>query len=251
MKANSKTKDRDEQLFKSKINHPRSKNPNPSSLYSINSFFSILHLIFYKLLADKSLPLKRKFYLQDTLTVSKELLGKIIVRKTGGKILTAKIVETEAYFGDHDPACHAYRKITERNKIMYETGGMVYVYFIYGNYYCLNVVCEDKGIGNAVLIRAAEPLKGINEMKKLRGPVKNDHELANGPAKLCLSLNIDKSLYGEDLTTGKNIFISKPSEKEKFNIVVTKRIGLNVGVDLPYRFFIKDNPYVTKHKFNN
>jgi len=193
-------------------------------------------------------PLPRKFYLQDTITVSRELLGKIIVRKTGGKILTARIVETEAYFGDHDPACHAYQKVTERNKIMYDTGGKVYVYFIYGNYYCFNVVSEGKGTGNATLIRAVEPLEGIDIMKKFRGNVKNIHELSNGPGKFCIALNIDKNLYGEDLTVSEKIFISKPVKNEKFEVITTKRIGLNTGTEFPYRFYIKDNPYVTKHK---
>jgi len=193
-------------------------------------------------------PLPRKFYLKNTLTVSRELLGKIVVRKTGGKAITAKIVETEAYFGDHDPACHAYQKITERNKIMYDTGGKVYVYFIYGNYYCFNVVSEGKGTGNATLIRAVEPLEGIGMMKKFRGNVKNIFELSNGPGKLCIAMNIDKNLYGEDLTVSEKIFISKPVKNEKFEVITTKRIGLNTGIEFPYRFFIKDNPYVTKHK---
>lgn len=195
-------------------------------------------------------PLKRKFYLNDTITVAKKLLGKVIVRKTGKKVLTAKIVETEAYIGDHDPACHAYQKITERNKILYETGGMSYVYFIYGNYYCFNVVCEEKGLGNAVLIRAVEPLTGTETMKKFRGSVKNIHELTNGPAKLCMSLDIDKKLYGADLTKTGNIYITRDAKRNDFEIITTKRIGLNVGKDFPYRFFIKDNPYVTRHKFN-
>ena len=195
-------------------------------------------------------PLPLKFYLRDSITVSKELLGKIIVRKAGKDILTAKIVESEAYVGEYDPASHAYMKITERNKIMYDRGGKVYVYFIYGNYYCFNVVSEKKGIGNATLIRAVEPLEGINKMKKFRGEVKSIYDLTNGPAKLCMAMNIDKSLYGEDVTKVKDIFISSPLEKENFEIVTSKRIGLNIGIDYPYRFFIKDNPYVTRHKFN-
>ena len=199
---------------------------------------------------NKYKPLQRKFYLRDTITVAKELLGKVIIRKVGKQILTAKIVETEAYFGDHDPASHAYQKITERNKIMYDKGGMVYVYFIYGNYYCFNIVTEEKGLGNAVLIRAVEPLEGIDSMKIFRGVVKNTYELTNGPAKLCLALNIDKKLYGEDVTKTGNIYISNPLREENFEIITTKRVGLNVGIDFPYRFFIKDNMYVTKHKFN-
>ncbi len=199
---------------------------------------------------EKYKPLPLKFYLRDSVTVSRELLGKIIIRKIGKNVLTAKIVETEAYVGEYDPASHAYMKITERNKIMYDRGGKVYVYFIYGNYYCFNVVSERKGIGNATLIRAVEPLEGSNVMKKFRGKVRNIHDLTNGPAKLCMSLNIDKSLYGEDVTEEKDIFISSPLTKEDFEVVISKRIGLNVGIDYPYRFFIKDNPYVTKHKFN-
>ncbi len=194
--------------------------------------------------------LTRKFYLRDSVTVSKELLGKVIVRKIGNKNVAAKIVETEAYFGDHDPASHAYQKITERNRIMYEQGGMVYVYFIYGNYYCFNVVCDEKGLGNASLIRAVEPLEGIEIMKGLRGETKNIYELTNGPAKLCMAMDIDKNLYGEDLTLSGKVFISKPFKKEKLEITTTRRIGINVGIDFPYRFFIKDNPYVTRHKFN-
>lgn len=195
-------------------------------------------------------PLPRKFYLSETISVSKELLGKVIVRKINNNILAAKIVETEAYIGDHDPACHAYQKITERNKVMYEEGGNAYIYFIYGNYYCFNVVSEGKGIGNATLIRAVEPLSGIELMKKYRGDIKNIHDLTNGPAKLCIALKINKNLYGEDITSEKNIFISKPLKEEKFEIITTKRIGLNIGIELPYRFFIKDNQYVTKHKLN-
>lgn len=199
---------------------------------------------------SKYKPLPRKFFLRDTVTVAKELLGKILSRKIGKKVLSAKIVETEAYIGEHDPASHAYQKITERNKIMYDQGGKVYVYFIYGNYYCFNVVCDSRGIGNAVLIRAVEPIEGIEQMKKFRGETKSVYDITNGPAKLCLAMNIDNSLYGADVTEEKSIFVSKPFKKEKFEIITTKRVGLNVGIDFPYRFFVKDNPYVTRHKFN-
>lgn len=133
---------------------------------------------------------------------------------------------------------------------MYDHGGLAYVYFIYGNYFCFNAVADKKGLGNASLIRAAEPLSGINIMKRLRGEVKNMNDLTNGPAKVCLAMNIDRSIYGKDLTKPGEIFISNPLKKERFEIVTTKRIGLKVGVDFPYRFFIKDNPFVTRHKFN-
>lgn len=199
-------------------------------------------------------PLRREFYLKDTTDTARELLGKIIVRKSGRHILSAKIVETEAYIGEHDPASHSYKKFTERNKAMYEAGGTAYVYFIYGNYYCFNAVTGDKGTGNAVLIRAAEPMEGIELMKKFRGNVRDIYELTNGPAKLCMALNIDRKLNGSDLTAGKNIFISEATGNipvKKSEIVTTKRIGISKGADFPYRFFIKGNPFVTKHKFNN
>jgi DNA-3-methyladenine glycosylase len=193
--------------------------------------------------------LGRDFYLQDTLTVSKKLLGKYLVRKLGNIYLAGKIVETEAYLGDSDPACHAFGRITPRNQTLYEEGGIAYVYFIYGNYYCFNVVTEEKGTGAAVLIRALEPVSGIEIMKINRRKIKKDTDLTNGPAKLCLSLNIDKKFNGADLT-GNDIFISCDIKRQKSITAVTKRIGIVKGADLPYRFFIKDNPYVTKHNLN-
>lgn len=195
-------------------------------------------------------PLPRIFYLRDSVTVSRELLGKIIVKKERNKLLIAKIVETEAYIGLTDPASHAYNKFTERNKIMYDTGGKVYVYFIYGNYYCFNIVNGLKGEGNATLIRAVEPIEGIEIMKKSRSEVKNELDLTNGPAKLCMAMKIDMTFYGEDVTTEGKIYISEPYGKENFEVITTKRIGLNAGAELPYRFYIKDNPFVTKHKLN-
>jgi DNA-3-methyladenine glycosylase len=180
-------------------------------------------------------------------------LGKILIKRSGKEMLTAKIVETEAYMGSLDPGSHAFRGITERNKVMFDKGGLVYIYFIYGNYYCFNVVCGEKGTANAVLIRAVEPLEGIDQMEINRGKIKNKFELTNGPAKLCLAMDIDKRLYGKDLTTNKDVFISEPNKKEKFDILTSKRIGLHVnkGADLPFRFFIKGNLYVTKHKHNS
>jgi DNA-3-methyladenine glycosylase len=196
----------------------------------------------------KSLP--EKFYLRDTLTVARELLGKVIIKREGKKILAGKIVETEAYIGEHDPACHAYQKFTERSSVLYEKGGTIYVYFVYGNYYCFNIVTERKGTGNAVLIRAVEPIKGIEIMKIRRQKAKNIYELTNGPSKFCLAFDIDRKDNRKDIT-GKEIFVSNPLVKEDFKISTSKRIGLKVGMDFPYRFFIKNNLFVTKHKFNN
>ncbi len=194
-------------------------------------------------------PLNHSFYLSDTLEVAKNLLGKVLVKKVKNGLLAGKIVETEAYIGDHDPACHAYRKITNRSRILYQTGGTIYVYFVYGNYYCFNIVTEDEGKGCAVLIRALEPLEGIEYMKDNRGSVKNIYELTNGPSKLCLAFEIESDLNGKDIT-GSSFFVSKPLTEKKFDIAVSKRIGINIGKEFMYRFFIKDNPFVTRHKFN-
>ncbi|MCE1163986.1 MAG: DNA-3-methyladenine glycosylase [Bacteroidetes bacterium] len=198
-------------------------------------------------IADKY-KLHENFYLQDTLTVSAALLGKILVRKTGRHVLSGKIVETEAYLGDSDPACHAYGRVTPRNHTLYMKGGIAYVYFIYGNYYCFNVVTERKGVGAAVLIRAVEPFTGVEQMKLRRPKIRTEHDLTNGPAKLCLSFGIDRKLNEADLQSDE-IYISK-GNKEKFTIAVSRRIGIEKGAHFPYRFFIKDNPYVTRHKLN-
>lgn len=194
---------------------------------------------------------ERDFYLNDALTVSKDLLGMLLVRKTGKKYAAVRIVETEAYIGEHDPACHAFGKVTNRNSVMYGQEGRAYVYFIYGNYYCFNVVCGKEGVGNAVLIRAGEPAEGIDIMRRNRPDVKNDIDLTNGPSKLCMALNIDKKLNDADITDpNSNIFVTKDSGINDFEVNISRRIGLNKGIEFPYRFFIRDNPYVTKHKLN-
>jgi DNA-3-methyladenine glycosylase len=193
--------------------------------------------------------LNKAFYTRDTVTVAKELLGKYIFKKSGKGFLAGKIVETEAYLGDEDPACHAFKKITRRNEPMFEEGGITYVYFIYGNYYCFNVVTESQGIGAAVLIRGVEPINGIGSMKRNRGVIHKDCDLTNGPSKFCLAFNIDKKDNKIDLTEDK-IFFAKYRKKENNIINVAKRIGIREGTELPYRYFIKGNPYVTKHKLN-
>lgn len=197
-------------------------------------------------------PLEKEFYLRDTVKVAKDLLGKFIIRKFGNKFAAVKIVETEAYIGDHDPACHAYGRVTKRNRVIYGPEGRAYVYFIYGSYFCFNAVCGEEGVGNAILIRAGEPVQGIEILKKFRPNLKNDIDLTNGPSKLCMAMNIDLSLNSVDITdTESEIFIAENDEDKKPEIITSRRIGLNKGVEFLYRYFIKDNPYVTKHKFNS
>lgn len=187
--------------------------------------------------------LRHDFYAKNTVIVAKELLGKLIYHKINGFELSAKIVETEAYT-QNDPACHACRGITERNKVMFKAGGFVYVYFTYGNHWLLNFVTGKEGAGEAVLIRAVEPVKGIDVMRKFRPNIKRDIDLTNGPGKLVQALGITKDHYGLDLTGGH--FHVKDSGEKPCKIVTTTRIGISDGCRLPYRFYIKDNPFVSR-----
>jgi len=190
-------------------------------------------------------PLPRRFYIRETLTVAEELLGKKLVRHTDNTRLVGKIVEVEAYRGSDDPGSHAYRGMTPRNRLMFGKGGFAYVYFTYGMHYCFNVVTERQNAPGAVLIRALEPLNGIETMRKNRGN-KNLLNLTNGPAKLTEAMSITKKQNGLDLTRSKELFICEPKVKEKFEVVSTKRIGIKGGADKPWRFYIKNNKFVSR-----
>lgn len=192
-------------------------------------------------------PLKQNFYKRDTITVAEELLGKIITKYEKNNLLSGIIVETEAYKGNKDPASHSYRGITKRNNVMFEDGGKAYIYFVYGNYYCFNIVTETKGNGSAVLIRAIEPLEGIQIMQRRRPKAKDIVNLTNGPGKLCTAFKIDKNFNGMDLTSG-NILLTEG--KKNFDIMVSRRIGIKNDNNYNYRFFVKDNNFVTNHKNN-
>lgn len=192
-----------------------------------------------------SKSLRSEFYLQDTITIAKQLLGKILVIQKNRVLRSAKIVETEAYIGDHDPACHAYRRFTNRSSTLYEEGGTIYVYFIYGNHYCFNVVTEPKGRGCAVLVRAVEPVEGLGYMVKRRGNITSIYNLTNGPGKVTQAMGIDASFNKKNLFTP-SIYIYQPENQPDFEIVTTTRIGINVGKELPYRFYIKNNPFVSR-----
>lgn len=161
--------------------------------------------------------LGRQFYTRDTLTVAKDLLGKYIVCKTGGKTVVGKIVETEAYIGPQDRASHAYGgKITKRNVAEYYEGGRIYIYLVYGMYWQLNISTSKKGKPECVLIRALD----LGDTKKSK--------LANGPGKLCRYLRLDKSFYGEDLTKSKRIWLEDWGEKiHPSQIKTSARIGID------------------------
>lgn len=197
--------------------------------------------------------LNKEFFKRDTLSVAKDLLGKIIVKNDNGIIYKAKIVETEAYLGVDDRAAHTFgdRK-TERNKIMYEDAGTVYVYQTYGIHFMLNFVTQDKNIPEAVLIRAIEPLNQFDKISLNRfGKIYNEltsyqkKNITNGPGKLTKALNIDKDLNGNNLFN-QSFFVE--DDNSIFDIIIDKRIGIDYAqkaVDFPYRFYIKDNSYVS------
>lgn len=181
--------------------------------------------------------LPREFYLENTVSVAKNLLGKKIVRKIGRVEMTGIITETEAYRHKDDPASHAFRNITKRNKIMFGEVGMAYVYFTYGMHYCFNVVARHpKSKAGAILIRAIDPEKGIKTMQKNR-KIENLKNLTNGPAKLCQALEITKNHYGVDLTTDLKLFIIDGDRPKK--IVSSSRIGIKEATDKLWNFKIK------------
>lgn len=188
-------------------------------------------------------PLPRSFYARDTKEVAKDLLGKILVRKLAEGTIKGKIVETEAYYGEEDPASHAFRGKTERAKIMWGMPGTVYIYLIYGMYYLFNIVTEKKGKAGAVLIRALEPQEGIGLMKKMRktDEIKN---LTNGPGKLTQAFVITNKKHKQDLLSGS--LIIEEGVREEFEIISTTRIGVNAGGQAKLRFYIKGNEFVSK-----
>lgn len=189
----------------------------------------------------------KRFFLHDAEYVAKNLLGDYLVFKNEKSVLAGKIVETEAYLGRDDDASHSYQgKVTQRNKIMYEEGGLIYVYLIYGKFYCFNIIVSRENDPQAVFIRALEPKEGIEIMKENRG-ISDVRKLTNGPCRWTAALGIDKSVLGRDIVSG-GIFISESSCKD-FSVVQTKRVGIDYAVkgkDMPLRFYIKDNFYVSK-----
>ena len=193
-------------------------------------------------------PINRRFYTRDTLKVAKAILGKVLVRRTPLEVFTGKIVETEAYRGTDDPASHSFRGKTNRNEVMFGKPGIAYVYFTYGNHHCLNIVTERTDIPAAVLIRSIEPLKGIETMKRNRS-VEKIIDVASGPGKLTKAFQITREDNNIDVTDfSSNISIHTPVEEKSFQIVQTTRIGIRLAQEFPWRFYIKENPHVSKRK---
>ena len=190
-----------------------------------------------------------KLYDQPTLQVAQKILGNFLVRQIGDKKIVGRIVETEAYCGFDDRASHASRGITQRNEIMFGPAGRWYVYFIYGNYHCLNIVTEHKGYPAAVLIRALEPISGIDEMKINRNKSELK-DLCSGPGKLCQALEISKSLNNtKAFGTDCRLWIEKDGKASMSRIVTAKRIGVDYAgkwADKKWRFYIKGSEFVSR-----
>ena len=190
--------------------------------------------------------LKRAFYERPTIEVARDLLGKVIVHgPTAGMI-----VETEAYPGGDDFASHSARGITPRTRVIFGPPGHAYVYFIYGMYQCLNLVCEPDGTPGCVLVRALEPLAGIGTMQSRRSAARKVENLASGPGKLTLALGITLQHNGADVTRG-SLVVREPVENRRFEIQVTPRIGISQCVDAPLRFLIAGNVSVSKSRFGD
>lgn len=181
--------------------------------------------------------LPAEFFRRPTLEVARDLLGKLFVRRLGDELLSGRIVEVEAYHQDGDEAAHSYRGRTPRNEVMFHAGGLLYVYFTYGMHFCLNVVTEGEGVGAAVLIRAVEPIDGIAAMRGNRPRTRRDVDLANGPAKLCQAFAIDRQHNGLHLD-GSVVGIADAPRLPDPAILVTTRVGISRGRELPWRFFI-------------
>ncbi|MFD1140486.1 DNA-3-methyladenine glycosylase [Larkinella insperata] len=193
-----------------------------------------------------------EFYQEhDTITLSQRLLGCELVHESPEGTTAGIIVETEAYLTG-DPACHAYRRQTVRNAAMFGPAGTLYVYLIYGYYHCINVVAGPEGIGEAVLIRALEPTEGIDlmaERRKLDPTTKAGlRGLTSGPGKLVIAMGISRAHNTLSLTgpTAVSPIYIRPRILDGFDMVTTTRIGITQGADLPYRYYVKGNRFVSK-----
>jgi len=182
------------------------------------------------------------FLSEDAVIVAPLLLGAILEREINGQIVRVRIVEVEAY-NQSDAASHSYTGRTQRTDIMFGSAGYLYVYFTYGMHYCCNIVTGKEGEGAAVLIRAVEPLTGMEILQEHRPT--SGVGLTNGPAKLCQALAIDRSMNGHNLKQ-KPLVLKLQPPLNKSSIVQTTRIGIKKAVDMPWRFYIKGNPYVSR-----
>jgi DNA-3-methyladenine glycosylase len=197
-----------------------------------------------KILPDVIAPLPRVFYQRDPLLVAPELLNKMMINRRDGR--AGRIVEVEAYHGVDDPAAHSYRGKTPRNAVMFGAAGHMYVYFTYGMHWCSNVVCGGEGSGWAVLIRALQPMAGLDLMHALRPQATNDRQLCNGPARLTQAMGIDGSHDGEDMVEGEAYALLDDGTPPPERPVQTTRVGISKAADYPWRWYVPENKYVSK-----
>lgn len=190
-------------------------------------------------------PLPVGFYERDPDKVAVDLIGRMVVRHASGATMAGRIVEVEAYFGEGDPASHAYCGMTPRNAIMFGRAGMVYVYLNYGVHCLLNVVTGLEGRAGAVLIRALEPVSGIDAMMTNR-PVKRAVELTSGPGKLTKALRIDLADNGVDMTVSESRLYIANGAQETRTVIASPRIGISKGEDMLLRFYAKGSSFISK-----
>lgn len=196
---------------------------------------------------DQVLP--REFYGQSTTVVARNVLGCTLVSTVGPTPTAGRIVEVEAYLGSGDPAAHSYNGPSPRTRIQWGPPGHAYVYLIYGMYNCLNFITEPKGTPGCVLIRALEPLVGLECMSERRSRPKLYRDTANGPGKLTQALGIDRTQNGNDLTV-EPLFVLMGHSISDDQIRISPRIGLVHATELPLRFFLNNNEHVSRHRFN-
>ena len=196
------------------------------------------------------LALPRDFYNRDPRRVSRELLGKVLVRREARQLLTARIVEVEAYLGKNDPAAHSFAGRTPRNAVLFGPPGHAYVYFIYGNHYCLNVSCLPDGVAGGILFRALEPLSGIDEMARSRGTSLHGHRdlrhLTSGPGRLAEAFGITRERdNGKDLTSADSDLFIMDDGFRVSRVLTTPRIGITKAAERPLRYVIAGNRFVS------
>lgn len=189
-------------------------------------------------------PLPRSFYARDPVSVARELIGTVLLRRDRLGMRAAQIVEVEAYLAQDDPASHSFRGLTKRNRSMFGRAGLAYVYTIHAKF-CLNAVTEASGVGSAVLIRAAEPLVGVERMQQLRNTT-DKRNLLSGPAKLCAAYELDRSWDGWDLTGGKRIWIASGEVKPSDQVIASRRIGISKNAAAPLRFCLAGSRYLSR-----
>lgn len=193
--------------------------------------------------AELGAPVDREWLRRPATEVAPELLGKVLV--AGDR--AGRIVEAEAYMGEIDPGSHAFRGPTPRTATMFGPPGHLYVYFTYGMHWCANVVCDDEGTASAVLLRALAPMAGVEAMRAVRPAARRDRDLCNGPAKLCQALGIDGRHDGTDVTTGSDgIWLLDDGWTTDAPAVVSTRIGLTNGADLPWRWHVDGDHHVSR-----